>query len=233
MKVIILVQSIDKSHYIKLREAQQETWDSISHSNVETIYYKPTGKSEEHVGNVINTPESWHFTELYKSFAKALRLLLKQDWDYVFKTDNSTYLDKDVLYNIMLTKPRTNYFGGMTYPYCITNVDKHVWGDGYVISRDIAKYLVDTFNECPFLYHGSDDGVISKILEDKTVLDDTLPIYELYTHDNKIEPGNHVYRVRLNHHTSSPALIEFDNLPFIIDEDIKSMHNIHSVIKKK
>lgn len=236
MKVIILVQSIDKPDYIKLREAQQQTWDSIPCDNVRTIYYKPNGKTEELVGNIINTPENWHWSNMYKSFIKALRLLLKEDWDYIFKTDNSTYVDKEVLYNTLLTKPRVNYFGGSMYETSETSPPEAfncMWGEGYAISRDIAEYLVDFFHKAPWLNGGVDDGVVTKILIDKVSLDKTLHVYELAKHDKKIEPGNHVYRVRLEDHVSSPAVIHFDNLSSIIDSDIISMHNIHSVIKKK
>lgn len=233
MKVIILVQSSDNPEYVKLKEAQQLTWDSITHSNIDTIYYKRNGKSEEIIGNIINTPENEEWITMYKSFVKALRLLLKQDWDYVFKTDNSAYVDKDVLYNLLLTKPKDNYFGGMTFPYSLPDADKHVWGEGFAISRDIAKYIVDDFNKCPFLYSGIEDGVVSKVLKNKTVFDDTLHVYELYKHDGKIEPGNHVYRVRVEHSNFSPAFIKLDTFTSMIDSDIQSMHNIHSVIKKK
>lgn len=230
MKVIILVQSIDKPEYIKLREVQQLTWDSIHHPNVETFYYKPNGLSEEIIGNTINTPENWHFSNLYKSFVKALRLLLKQEWDYIFKTDNSTYVDKEVLYNILSTKPRNNYFGGMYYPYLLDKTHKTVWGDGYVLSRDLVEYIVKSFNKAPFIYLGADDGVVTKLLEDKTVVDETLPVYEIYLNDGQIKTGHHVYRVREEFQPFSPAIREIENLPDLIESDIKSMYNIHNII---
>lgn len=227
MKVIILVQSIDKPDYIKLREAQQSTWDSITYPNVETIYYKPDGQHENLVGNILNTPENWSWVDMYKSFAKALRLLLKQDWDYIFKTDNSTYIDKEVLYNLLLTKPRTEYFGGMLYPYSLDN--KFVWGDGYAISRDLAKYIVTEFNKAPFFISGVDDEGVSTVLKDKAILDNTLKVYEVKSTD-KIELGHHLYRVRMSDTGLSPAVQQPDNLSSIIDEDIKQMYNIHNLI---
>jgi hypothetical protein len=227
MKVIILVQSVDKPEYIKLRETQQQTWDSIYHPNIETFYYKPNSQTEEIIDNTINTPENENWINMYKSFVKALRLLINQNFDYIFKTDNSTYVDKKVLYNILSTKPRNNYFGGMIYPY--ESSGSFIWGEGFVISKDIAQYLVDEFNKAPFLFSGLEDVVISNVLKDKTQFDDTLHVYEINS-NNIIEPGHHLYRVRLNHNQMPTSIVKPENLSEIIDSDIKSMYNIHNII---
>jgi hypothetical protein len=230
MKVIILVQSVDKPEYIKLRESQQLTWDSIPHPNIETFYYKPNSQTEEIIDNTINTPENENWINMYKSFVKALRLLINQNFDYIFKTDNSTYVDKKVLYNILSTKPRNNYFGGIYYPYFFDKTYKCIWGDGYVLSRDLVEYIVESFNKAPFLHSGADDGVVTKLLEDKVVLDETLPIYEIHLNNGQIKAGYHVYRVREELQSFSPAIKEIENLSEIIDSDIKSMYNIHNII---
>ena len=116
------------------------------------------------------------------------------------------------------------------FPYYTYSLDnKFVWGDGYAISRDLAKYIVTEFNKAPFKLSGVDDEGVSTILKDKTVLDNTLKVYEVKSTD-KIELGHHLYRVRMSDTGLSPAVQQPDNLSSIIDEDIKQMYNIHNLI---
>lgn len=228
MKVIILVQSSDKLEYVKLREAQQQTWDTIYHPNVKTFYFKRNNKNESIDGNFINTTDGPEWFNMYRSFVKTLRLLLiKQDFDYVFKTDNSAYINKEILYNLLVKKPRTNYFGGMIYPHKCT--EPFVWGEGFAISKDIAQFLVDKFNKSPFLFNGLDDAVVTKLLKDKTVFDDTLHICEINS-INVINPKYHVYRIRINNNEIPPSIIKPENFEVLVNKDIDLMYNFHNII---
>lgn len=232
MKVLILVQSVDKPDFIRVREAQQQTWDSVEVPNVQTVYYLPGDVDDILEGNTLRIRQGLHWQYMFFTFAKALRHMLKYEWDYVFKTDNSTYIDKAKLYEILSSKPRTNYYGGMSFPFKIEGVHgvDFFWGDGYALSRDMAQYIVDCYNKAPFKGMQEDDIVVAKILMDKCPWDNTLQIYLPVMNELKIEPGHHAYRVRIDAVNYSPAAFEFDDIKTIIDNDIFIMNQIHNTV---
>lgn len=232
MKVLILVQSVDKPDFIRLREAQQQTWDSVELPDVKTVYYLPGNIDDVLEGNTLRIRQQLHWSFMFATFAKALRHMLKYEWDYVFKTDNSTYVDKAKLHEILLTKPRTKYYGGMDFPWKIPGMHTmpFFWGDGYVLSRDMAEYIVQCYNKAPFKGNQEDDIVVAMIMQDKADWDFSLEIYIPLIKDLKIEPGHHVYRVRINQGSYSPAAFDYDQIDKIIDNDINMMNQIHNTI---
>lgn len=237
MKVLVLVQSIDlpnKPEYNRLRRAQQETWDSIPHPDVNVIYYMPGVISDSLNGNVLHITCSTNWDFMFFNFAKALRHMLKHDqsWDYVFKTDNSTYIDKAKLHEILSTKPREKYYGGMIYPFP-TEVKYEVpfmWGDGYALSRDMAAHIVAKYNAAPLRGKQEDDIVVSQLMHQVANWDESLKIAVPMLNNNEIEPGYHAYRCRIDKLTHSPAAAVYKEINKIIDNDIMIMNKIHNIL---
>lgn len=235
MNVLVLVQSTEKQIYNDLLKAQQETWDSVDHPNITVIYYKASDKADILEGNTlyINNPDILH--KMFSTFAKSLRHLRKMDWDYIVKTDNSAYINKQKLYELLLTKPRENYYGGALIKVEI-NKEGHsrydqyfMWGECFIMSRDVAMRVVESFNKAP-LKSGPfpEDIVVGIILTNKCVWDSTLEINNP-NFDSPIEPDKVVYRARTINKIS-PTLEERDDLAAIIESDIKMMYKIHKSI---
>lgn len=235
MKVLILVQSTDNPFYKNLIEAQQQTWDSVGHPDITVLYYKANPKGEGIEDNVLNVFNSDKVDHGFFVLAKALRYMLKKyQWDYVVKTDNSVYINKEVLYNLLLNKPREHYFGGML----ITHKDlseeskkffpedlKFLWGELMVMSRDIAAHVVNTFNKAPLKGLGPDDLNVSHILKDYCVWDESLKI-DL----DESDLSSYAYRVRRLEQSFSPMYVKASNFQDIIDSDILTMNKIHNLI---
>ena len=235
MKVLILVQSVDKPDFIRLRQAQQETWDSVEVPDVQTIYYLPGPINDTLEGNTLRIWQDLHWQFMFFTFAKALRHMLKYEWDYIFKTDNSTYVDKAKLHEILSSKPRTKYYGGMSFPFKIDGVHTvdFFWGDGYALSRDMAEHIVQCYNKAPFKGLQEDDIVVAKIMKNVANWDPTLHVQVPMTNNLTIEPGHHVYRVRIDAVNYSPAAFEFDDIKTIIDHDIWMMNQVHDTVLQK
>lgn len=237
MRILILVQSIDlvaKPEYAALRKAQMETWDSIPHPNVDVIYYFPGPVEDKLEGNILRIVCNTHWTHMFFNLAKAMRHMLKHDqsWDYIFKTDNSTYVDKAKLYEFLLTKPREKYYGGSLFAFRDPEIHKQLfyWGDGYALSRDMVAYLVDRFNKAPFRGKQEDDVVVGQLLDGVANWDESLKIYLPILNNNEIELGHIVYRCRIDAINYSPAAADYEEINKIFANDIMIMHKIHNLI---
>jgi hypothetical protein len=236
MKILILVQSIDipsRAPYRRLRQAQIDTWDSIPHPNVDVIYYFPGTRPDELVGNELHITCQTHWTYMFFNLAKAMRHMLKNDmtWDYIFKTDNSSYVDKAKLYEILLTKPREKYYGGSDFLF---KTPQHkvdfMWGDGYALSRDMVAYIVGKYNQAPLKGKQEDDIVVGQLMHDVANWDKSLTIRVPMLYKNEVELGHHVYRCRIDNISYSPAAAEFKDLDSIVDNDIMMMNKIHQAV---
>lgn len=237
MRILILVQSIDlpnKPEYERLRQAQLATWDSIPHPDVDVIYYTPGIIEDKLEGNRLHIACDTHWTYMFFNLAKAMRHMLKHDqsWDYIFKTDNSAYIDKAKLHEILLTKPRENYYGGMLFPFKApgdTSIN-FMWGDGYALSRDMAAHIVSKYNAAPLKGKQEDDRVVAQIMYNIANWDPELKIYIPGLYKNNVELGHHAYRCRIDHTGASPAAVSYEHINKIIDNDIMMMHKIHNTL---
>ena len=235
MKVLVLVQSTDNPFYKPLIETQQQTWDSIEHPDIDVVYYRPDTKNEILEDNTLRILHQKRPDHAFFILAKAIRYMLKKDhWDYVVKTDNSVYINKQMLYNLLLNKPRERYFGGVPITYKdLSNESKQffpedirfLWGEMFVMSRDAAVHVVTTFNKAPLRGLGSDDTNISYILKDFCTWDESLKIAK-----DDSDLSNYAYRVRRIDSVFSPMFVQPTNMQEIIDSDITTMNKIHNLI---
>ena len=235
MRILILVQSTDNPFYQPLIQSQKETWDSIQHPDIDVVYYKNSLINE---GLNDNTLEVLHNNRTDNAFfvlMKAIRFMLRKgSWDYIIKTDNSVYVNKEATYNLLLNKPREKYFGGFPITHDKLSEEskkdfppdiKFLWGEFMIMSRDCAVYLVDKFNKAPLKGLGCDDVIVSHLLENYCTWDESINIG---TDENDLSHCS--YRVRRANLMISPMFIKPDNIKEIISNDISIMHKIHNTI---
>lgn len=221
MKVLVLVQSIDKDGYRELIQTQKETWDAIPHSQVKTVFYFPDPHKEGWFGQDLYVRSNTHYYLMFNHAIEAMRRCLEYEWDYLFKTDNSTYVCKHELVKILQNKPREHYFGGQPYegppsPDCNW---PFMWGEGIALSRDLVEFLVEFYGtRVPACYYGAEDMFIGRCLMDMPAWDKSLLIYQYWIAKGKVIKSHHVYRCRK------------DGAEHDFDSTIKSMHHIHHVL---
>jgi len=240
MKALILVQSVHAGNYTEAINLQKKTWDSVSHPNVETLFYIPEeGKSGIVDKDLyLNISPAWEL--MYVHFMKACVHALKFEWDYLLKTDNSTYINKEVLVNILESKPRTKYYGG--HPFFQTHPERNtpehnpvgikdfMWGDGFVLSRDLVIKLVDMYALNPYYLRAPEDYCVGFVLRDKCEPDTTLLIPSYYDPSFSISSKTPIYRcipsltnVELNYEDYTKAIIDIHKQ--LVHEDI-SVSNV-------
>ena len=214
MKIIILVQSVEAERYPELVKTQQETWDSIKHPDVTVLYYYPITITKRGVdGNRLYVGGTEDFSYSFINTIRAFREIMMMEWDFIFKTDNSSYVNVEELVKILSTKPISGFYGGHLHPEITPT--KFLEGVGYAISRDVATHLIDVYANMPTHRMGLEDRWIGSLLTDKFEWDTTMEICDYYKLTGSI-PTSHLYCCKNNH----PDAIKFD-------DEIRAMHAIH------
>lgn len=159
MKILILVLTyLDNNIYTNFYKKQNETWNSINNDHISVYFYIGNGDKKEIKGHFIinDTPESLE-NEAYKllnSFEKTL----DWDYDYIFHTNSSSYIDKDLLYQWLIDKPRENFYSGLIGNY---RGYEYASGCGFTISKDVVKLILHNQNNWE---HGCCDDATLGIL---------------------------------------------------------------------
>jgi len=138
----IMVLSSFKAPYYELMTTQQQTWDSRIVEGVSTHYYFGTDYNMMHV-----------------PFKECLGKLLQTDFDYIFRTNSSGYVNKNRLIEFLKDKPKEKVFIG--------NSDANMSGTGFIISRDVAQIVYDNLTNEP---HPFEDQLIAGIIENSGII---------------------------------------------------------------
>lgn len=165
MKILILVLSFnDNAIYSEFYKTQKETWDSEKIDGVETFYYFGNTNKNEIIGNdiFVDVNESTHNCG-YKTI-NTFELINDLEFDYVFRTNSSSYVDKKMLLEYVETKPKENYYSGMIGNYDGINFAS---GSGYFISKDLIHLVLNEKNK--WKHELIDDVAIAKILFDNNI----------------------------------------------------------------
>ncbi len=153
MIVLILVQASDIPPYDMLRRGQKETWDSEQIEGVETVYYL-TGKETELKGSNLYVKCEDGYPLLHWKFKLAVDFLWDYDWDVMFRTNASSYVDKKLLLEKAKTLPTERLYCGVEGPGFAS-------GCGFFISRDCLDIVRGQLTEDPSPY---EDAIIGSVL---------------------------------------------------------------------
>lgn len=153
-KILILVQACDDAPYLEMNKKQMSTWDSIKVEGVETIYYLGSNDGVEKLeGNKYysGTSEAWNM--MHWRMKKTLDLAYTMEWDYIFRTNSSSYVDKKRLQRFAEKLPTEKCYCGIDGGFAS--------GAGFFMSRDIMEILKDKLDEYPTY---SEDACMGTIL---------------------------------------------------------------------
>jgi hypothetical protein len=170
----------------------------------------------------IKSDPNYYF--MFHHAIEAIKRCLCFDWDYLFKTDNSSYVCKNELVDLLETKPRQEFYGGQLYEGFEPHIPHpFLWGEGVSMSRDVAEFLVKFFDEfAPPIWYGAEDVYFGKALNKRFPWDTTMLIYQYWQAKQMIVKKHHVYRCRKN--------ITTTNTQSTFDEAITAMKHIHHVL---
>ncbi len=173
MKILILVLSYDKHPYDELMKSQMETWDSIKEPDVCVGYYH--GGLESGVAHVrlnplnedsavitLNATDSYYY--MAAKFKECLKFFADADFDIIFRTNSSSYVNKKELVKFANTLPKTGLYAGWEIQ---GNAGYNVVsGAGFFLSPDTAEIL--RFNIDPN-FEREEDVYCAQLLHEKGV----------------------------------------------------------------
>ncbi len=180
MRILIMVLSYDEPPYSDLMEMQKETWADLLdiglHKEIGEVFYHG-GATENPVwfydGTVVlPCTDSYYF--MSEKFKLALEYVWGWEWDIIFRTNSSSYINKTKLWEFAQTLPTEGLYAGWEIEgnagYNIVS------GAGFFLSRDTAEILKNdidpSFEREEDVYCGQllfDKGI--KIIDDKSRFD--------------------------------------------------------------
>ncbi len=144
--VIILVLSHYKEPYVMLENCIKQTWVKHNPDNVNVIFYH--GGVEEEVTDdkiITNYSEGLHNIG-YKTIRAFEILLQNNNFDYIFRTNSSSYINIERLVEYLDDKPLDNFYHGMIGHHGDINFAS---GCGYFISKDVVEKVVENKDNWP------------------------------------------------------------------------------------
>jgi hypothetical protein len=208
MKLIILVLSYDDNKiYSDFYKSQIETWDSINIPNISTYYYFGNNKCNEIWGNKILTNINESLENCGHKLLNSLELIKDLDYDFIFRTNSSSYIDKSILYDRLSKIKDVNYYAGING---YANNVNFASGSGFVVTKNLVNLILN--NKSTFRHDLIDDVAIGELLGRFKI-----PIYgaeRFDVNENARTPKNHYhYRIKtLNR-----------------ENDVKTMYGIHKM----
>jgi hypothetical protein len=145
MKILILVLSInDQNIYSQFYKTQKETWDTLNVKDIKTIYYFANSeKNFIYNENIYTNIKEGYLNIGYKTLT-AFELIKNLEFDYIFRTTSSSYVDKKLLMEFIVNKPKDKFYSGITVSY---GQLLFASGCGYFLSRDLFEYILENKNE--------------------------------------------------------------------------------------
>jgi hypothetical protein len=185
MRLIILILANDTEVYLEM----QKIWKIYmkTHPNIKSFFIK---YKEQLVDDIILTDDTI-FIKGKESIIpgcldktiKSIEFLLKNmDFDFIFRTNMSSVVDLNKMYNLLNENIECagvvgNYYG-----------QKFVSGAGMLMNKKLCELLIN--NKSSINYNVIDDVSIGKILTDKNINIIELTRFETYNYQNNIELVN-------------------------------------------
>jgi len=163
MKIIILVLSSENKPYDILEKTIRETWAREYPDNVEIYYYYGGADINYIEGDKIYSNTEENIYNIGQKTINAFEFLSNKDYDYVFRTNSSSYVNIEYLLEYIKDKPNKMFYHGVVSHYEPENF-KFVSGSGYIISRDLIDLVIENKDKWDHSFPNADDVSIGKLL---------------------------------------------------------------------
>jgi hypothetical protein len=143
MKVVIAVLGCRSELFtLLIEEGIKKTWGNYSNPNIRIVYYYGQQLNEPYIMSnndvILNVDDGLGNVAL-----KTLlfyEFLNKQNFDYVFRTNCSSYVNIDNLLKFLENKPKENFFSAIIGTH---EGKQFASGSGYFLSKDLVQKVVD------------------------------------------------------------------------------------------
>ena len=192
MKIIILVlsQNDEGGIYSLFNKAQKETWDLEKVDGVITFYYYGNSNENKIIDKNIFTSVNEELYNCGHKTINAFEQIKSFDFDFLFRTNSSSYVDKQLLKEYLSNKPTTKYYSGVIGNH---NGFNFASGSGYVITKDLVLQIIKDKTE---INHSLiDDVSFAELLKKKSILPSPNPRYDVI--GDELIPENYFhYRLK-------------------------------------
>lgn len=197
-KVLVLVLHSEAEPWRTIGEVQLATWmASCATAGVEALHY--VGNAPEMLldGSTLrlDAPDNV-LSHTGPKTQRALQWALEnREFDFVFRTNTSSYVDPRLLVEFLSKRPRTRHYGGSHNP----TAGGFAVGCGMSLSRDVCSLLAKS--PCR-LAHGVDDVAIARCLRRSGIVHEHQPRTDLLCEADMVawraagQPLSHHYRCK-------------------------------------
>lgn len=148
MKLLILSGTSNEQPYSDFLIAQKETWDTAHYPGVETVFFRD-GPEDSKFSNIFSFEGTKEPALAHWRHKRAIDAVWDMDWDIIFRTHASSYVDKRAAYQLAFTMPQHNLYGGWLLGAGLPEISWNgklikqecISGAGIFYSRDIADVL--------------------------------------------------------------------------------------------
>lgn len=221
MNVIIGVLGATSEPFLTIIEnGIRKTWGAIQHENVEVLYYYGRQQTNNPRADEIFCDVDDSFANIgYKNFLFFDYILKNKKFDYIFRTNVSSYVNIKKYLEFLNDKPKQNFFSGVIGNH---NGQPFASGAGYTLSRDLVELAVNKQNEYNHSFGGSDDVGLATLLTSNgiTITPADRQIFEY--------PNDIVKNINLNYFHYRCKSIH--NMSTRHKTDVQMMHIIHQLL---
>lgn len=172
--ILVLVLHSEAEPWRTIAETQRETW--IASSRLECLHYVGGASCEHLDGCTLRLPAAeGRLDRLGIKTAMAFDWALRnREFDFVYRTNTSSYVDTAMLSQLLASKQRSRYYAGYHNP----SYGGFASGCGYALSRDCAK-IVAADRRVAAAY--PDDVAVAKLLQSHGITHEHLQRMDLET----------------------------------------------------
>ena len=165
MKILISVLSYEKGHWADLENAIRSTWGLNVNDGIEIIYYYgDSNKTFMESDKLYTDTEEGVLNVGYKTIKMFNYCYNNFSFDYIFRTNSSSYVNTKELLNFIKNKPLENFYSGIIGSHRGVNFAS---GSGYFISRDLVQAVISSQKEWDHSF--IDDVSLGKLIHEKNI----------------------------------------------------------------
>lgn len=187
MRILIMVQATHQEPWESIIKTQKETWYSVREKDVDTLFYYSGDKFVYNFNGIyVPCPPEPEWNN-YR-FKLALDWLYDSNdpgYDFIFRTNASSYIDKRRLKEYVSTLPKTGTYNGKLG-------GDFASGCGFTISVDMVNIL----RKIPQIPEESEDVAIGKLLAQHGVFPTDAPRYQYWPNNGRTIPKVFHYRCK-------------------------------------
>jgi hypothetical protein len=175
-KIIILILSVNKDPWLKIEnDGIRKTWGNNNNKQVSILYYYGGVNENKLVEDklFLSSPEGW--ANIGRKTICAFDYILQNfEFDYIFRTNTSSYVDINLFLEKIKNKSKNNIYEGEKIFY---NGIEYASGCGYLISKDVSRLIVK--NKDQWDHNLPDDVAISKLLSKFNIFCKTADLWNM------------------------------------------------------